>query len=282
MAANGKQFRAGMPHLDMFGLSDSFCMADAGNRHWEIIAHLTGLRPSEWRTVDGARIYANFVYSNLRYERQQTVSEDDLVRVDCRPLGLKPPFVLTETSYRTAASGLLLQIVLMSALTSKVGDSNSVFCRSALGFRSAPFGVAAVDRVRNRYKEMSAETDQTLCVQGRYEVKPQIDFNAANFLYFVNYARIFKAYEISGNNAVAPLLRRETFFFGNVDRSDIITIAARSENRDTTASMTRSSDNKCIARSLSRRLLADIGQGQTEPRQAGPTMPIRELAVAER
>ena len=281
MSANGNQFRAGMPHLDVFGLSDSFCMADAGNRHWEIITRLTGLRPSEWKTVDGTRIYANFVYSNVRYDRRQVISEDDVVHVDCRPLGLRPPFVLTETSYRTEASGILLRVVLMSALTSKVGDSNSVFRRSALSFRSTPFGVAAVERVRARYKEMSVDTDQVLSMQANYEVRPQIDFNAANFLYFVNYARIFKAHEISGSDATAPLLQREISFFGNVDHSDTLVISARTEERDTTASMTRSSDHKCIARSLSKRQLVDISRRQSEPLQARSTMLFKELDVAE-
>ena len=69
-----------MPHLDIFGLSEMFCLTNAGNHHWSLISKFTSKTPTEWKNDQGKRIYASFLYTSISYSRNFNVKEDDIRR----------------------------------------------------------------------------------------------------------------------------------------------------------------------------------------------------------
>jgi len=251
MQTNGDAFRVGMPHLDIHGLSDTFCLADAGNRHWALIARLTEKRPTEWRGELGERLYASFLYASITHRREVKVREDDTVRVDCAPSGLLAPFFVSDTTYRKPGSGTVTSIRLMSTFSATSGRSNHKFKKSAVPFRCQPFGENLIEATKGRYKEMSRQDDRDLTQKQDHLVHPLLDFNAANFMYFVNYCSLFQRYENPGARSAEPTAFREIAYFGNVDPFEQVTVLSRQQDRNVIAAMTRSSDQKCIARSRS-------------------------------
>lgn len=251
MLASHDSFHAGMPHLDIFGLSEHFCLTNAGSLHWKWIASLTGKRPSEWISDEGHRIYASFIYTSLTYNRGIEVSEDDEITVVCHPCALKAPFFLTETTYTKAGSGLAATARMMSTLSTAAGRSNTRFEKSLMPFQSKPFGEGQLEEARSRFRQLRTRDDERLVKTNQHLVNPAVDFNAAKFMYFANFSQLFKRYEYPDFTAKTPLAFREIAYFGNVDPFELTCIASHREENDVTSAMTRSSDQKCIARSFS-------------------------------
>lgn len=251
MLASQDSFQVGMPHLDIFGLSEHFCLTHAGNLHWKWISRLTAKRPSEWVSPEGHRIYASFVYTSLSYNRDVTVTEDDEISVVCHPCALKPPFFIAETSYSKTGAGLVATARMMSTLSTAQGRSNTRFAKSSMEFQSNPFGEAELDATRTRFRQLRAHDDRFLVETSQHLVNPSVDFNAAKFMYFANFSQLFKRYECPELGASVPLTFREIAYFGNVDPFEWTCIASRQNAGNVTSAMTRSSDQKCIARSFS-------------------------------
>ncbi|CAD0186815.1 hypothetical protein RUESEDTHA_03726 [Ruegeria sp. THAF57] len=257
MLATHDSFHAGMPHLDIFGLSEHFCLTHAGNLHWKWIATLTAKRPSEWVSADGHRIYASFIYTSLKYNREVEVSEDDEISVVCHPCALKPPFFVTETTYSMAGSGLVATARMMSTLSTSHTRSNTRFGKTSMTFQSKPFGEAELEETRQRFRQLRAHDDRELVQSSQHLVNPAVDFNAAKFMYFANFSQLFKRYEYPELGARMPLASREIAYFGNVDPFELTCISSRRTAGDVISAMTRSSDQKCIARSFSQMVDAD-------------------------
>ncbi|MEX3010640.1 LnmK family bifunctional acyltransferase/decarboxylase [Hoeflea sp. TYP-13] len=246
-----KILQAGMPHLDIFGLSELFCLANAGDNHWSLISKLTSRMPSEWKGDQGERIYASFVYASVTYHRHFSVEEDDTIRIECVPRSLLAPFFITETNYIKADSDIVATVRLMSTFSSTNGHSNNKFLRSTIDFHSDPFGETILESTKSRYKEMYRHNDGDLKKTQEHVVNPSVDFNAAKFMYFVNYCQLFKRYESPELSSTVPLKFREIAYFGNVDPFERVTIFSRQKNMNVMSAMNRSSDQKCIARSFS-------------------------------
>lgn len=251
MYSSSQILQVGMPHLDIFGLSELFCLSNAGNAHWSLISKLTSKMPTEWRSEEGERIYASFIYTAVTYSRYFDVQEDDTIRVECVPRALRPPFFITETNYINSDAETVVSVKLMSTFSQTYGNSNARFLRSSMDFHSDSFGEAIVESTRNRFKEMQQHDDRILEETDSHLVNPVMDFNAANFMYFANYSQLFKRYECPALHATTPLKFREIAYFGNVDPFERLTIFARRSNMEVVSAMKRSSDQKCIARSFS-------------------------------
>ncbi len=252
MLARTQKFRAGMPHLDIFGLSEQFCLSHAGNMHWSWISEFTKNLPSDWQSEDGRRAYASFIYTSITYGRDVETTEDDEIIVECRPLGLRAPFFLSETTYSKPGHGVAACVLLMSTFSATDGPSNRSFIKSSVPFHTDPFGVSLVDETRAKFREMRDRDDGELTHASDHLVNPSVDFNAADFMYFANYCQLFKRYEAPWLSASSPLQFREISYFGNVDAFEKTSIASHRDGMKVHAAMTRSSDHRCIARSYSR------------------------------
>ena len=240
-----------MPHLDIFGLSEMFCLTNAGNHHWSLISKITSKTPTEWKNDQGKRIYASFLYTSISYSRNFNVKEDDVIGINCIPLSFRAPFFISETKYINSRSDIVVRVKLMSTFIIKNGESNSQFVRSSIPLNSEPFGESHLESTRRRYKEINNFDDKELKEIAEHKVNPSVDFNAAKFMYFANYCHLFKRYESSEYNSSIPIEFREIAYFANVDPFERITVYARQEDIKVLSAMKRSSDQKCIARSHS-------------------------------
>ena len=280
MQARTDNFRAGMPHLDIFGLSEQFCLSHSGNLHWSWISEFTGRLPSKWQCGSGKRVYANFIYTSLTYNRNISVGEDDEVTVSCKPLAVRAPFVITETIFSKEGAGVIACALLMSTFSSTDGSSNHRFIKSSIPFNVPAFGAELLEETRNRFRELRDRKDDDLTKASDHLVNPSVDFNAAEFMYFANFSQLLKRYESPRLSAEAPLFLREVAYLGNVDPFEWTTIASQRDGLKVNASITRSSGNKCIARSYSKCVsLADpLVLPQPEP-QFVPAFADREAAA---
>jgi probable biosynthetic protein (TIGR04099 family) len=249
--ASNTKLEVGMPHLDIFGLSETFCLSSAGNHHWSLISRMASKSPINWKNSQGERVYASFVYTAISYFRDFEVQEGDVVEVNCFPLGFCSPFFITETEYLNANSDVLVRVRLMSTFLTKNGYSNSKFARSSILVDHEPFGASILEETNRRYKEMNRFDDKDLEKMADYKINPSVDFNAANFMYFVNYCNLFKRYESPELSSSFPLKSREIAYFANIDPFEEVTVYSRQDDMDVQSAMRRSSDRKCIARSSS-------------------------------
>lgn len=241
----------GMPHLDIFGLSEMFCLSNAGNHHWSLISKLSSKTPNEWKDSQGERVYASFVHTFISYNREFEIKESDLIEVSCVPIGFYSPFFMTETRYANYRSDLLVRVRLMSTFLVKNGYSNSKFARSSIAVDREPFGNEILEATNKRYKEMHKADDQALKKMSDHRINPSVDFNAANFMYFVNYSHLFKRYESPELSSSVPLKSREIAYFANIDPFEQVTVYSHQDDKTVLSAMKRSSDHKCIARSTS-------------------------------
>lgn len=251
MSATQLNFRAGMPHLDIFGLSENFCLTHSGNLHWSWISRLTEKMPSEWQSQDGRRVYASFIYSSMTYNRRVEVSEDDEISVNCSPLALRAPFFVTETVYSKVNGDVAAAALMMSTFSATNGQSNNRFIKSAIPFRVDAFGEHILEETRQRFRNLRGRNDAALTKASDHLINPSVDFNAAQFMYFANFSQLFKRYECPRLSAAVPLQFREIAYLGNVDPFEWTTITSRRDNTDVSSSLIRASDKKCIARSFS-------------------------------
>ena len=241
----------GMPHLDIFGLSEMFCLTNAGNHHWSLISKMAARKPTEWKSSRGERVYASFVYTSISYYRQFMVQEGDHVAVHCVPLGFASPFFVTETKYLNGQGDMLARVKMMSSFLVKDGPGNGRFARSSIFIDQEPFGGEILEATQKRYKEMYRFDDSGLAKKAEHAINPSVDFNAANFMYFANYSQIFKRYESPELSSAVPMKSREIAYFANIDPFEQLAIYAREEDMNVLSAMKRSSDQKCIARSSS-------------------------------
>ena len=120
-----EKLQIGMPHLDIFGLSESFCLASSGNHHWSLISKFTSKTPTEWKNVHGERIYASFVYTSIAFFRDYCVKEDDIISIECVPCSLQAPLFITETNFFNSDSEIVVTVRLMSTFSAtKIGRAH--------------------------------------------------------------------------------------------------------------------------------------------------------------
>ena len=240
-----------MPHLDIFGLSEAFILANAGDIHWSLITKMTAKTPTDWKDDRGNRVYASFVYAYTSYNRNVIVKEGSLVKIKCRALSFDMPFFLTETRYISEQSGLSVTVQLLSAFVVKKDESNRRFVRSTLPIESNPFGQSKLESFKKRHKEIREYECDALIPMAIHKINPSVDFNAAKFMYFVNYSQIFKRYENPEISSSFPMSSREIAYLSNVDPFEQIGIYAHQKGKRILSEIRRSSDQQCIARSIS-------------------------------
>lgn len=68
------ELELGMPHLGRNNLSESTLLKEIGHHRWKTIERLAQTPSSEWRDVQGARIYATFYFVEIRCPPERPLS----------------------------------------------------------------------------------------------------------------------------------------------------------------------------------------------------------------
>jgi probable biosynthetic protein (TIGR04098 family) len=214
---------AGMPNMDIWGLSDEWALAVAGEGAWALLARDLGTAPAQWRDGAGDRMYAAIMAAWTEYDLDAPIREDDRFQSVTTMPGVRKPHGLSETRFEVDGQCRVKITLLTSFVRRETAGSNKKFSRVRdiwnVGDRQAETVDAALE-AHHLAKSREAAVQPVL----RHEVNKARDFNNALLLYFRNFVGIAKAAEWKANLG-EPARRsatRQSFYFGNVDDGETI------------------------------------------------------------
>ncbi|WP_309796724.1 Pnap_2097 family protein [Inquilinus ginsengisoli] len=265
----------GMPHLSGNGLSEIWLLKELGHRHWLLLAESAGRPAPDFRDEAGQPVYAAFcalsiedanfaaarandrlrITSSLaRLSRTQMSSRHHLA-IEDRPIGV---VTMISTFVRRAPDGgnhTVARVAIEGLPPVGEGTSASKLAGLAAGFRAG-----RVERHMgfdlHRESELGTWT---------FNPCPSLDFNGAGFLYFASFVvmvdRAEWRFEPVLARAVATV-RRDVFFYGNVDRCETVTACLLARREPTGAlihhcRLRRGSDGAVIGDVFTTRTVAD-------------------------
>lgn len=235
----------GMPQLGLHGLSEQWLLRDCGHRHWLMLAGLFGLDRPEFRDRDGNKLYATFTGVSVTDARLDRVAEHDLLRFE----GRVHPVSRTqyESAQRITVGGrTVAHVRMVSAFLRRAVPDDNRSVQRATPVRP-PFDLPApvieeslADQThrfrRGTWDEHAGfrQADRGRMGEVRIAPCPHGDFNGAGFLYFASFQSIVDRCEwtlFGARSASLVTVRRDLFFYGNINMGDTLTVTLRGERR---------------------------------------------------
>lgn len=228
-ALRGRQ-RVGMPQLALNGLSESWLLADCGDRHWQLLAAAAGMPVSRLRDGGGRRVYPAFRAVRLRHGRLGSVAEDDEL-VFASQLGRVSRSQFYSKHLVSAGSGLCAVVEMQSVFVARETDglNTSVLRSPVAGLEQVP----ALDEglrfaeLNRRVAQAPQDGEPDRSARGGHSYAPlvlwpcpSLHFNGAGFLYFARFHELVDQAEWGwfGPRAAACLTtERHLLYHGNVD-----------------------------------------------------------------
>ena len=115
---------AGLPHLDIFTLSEVRALGEALRGVWQAMGHSLGAPPGQWRDDEGRRIYAAVMALTIHTDLVHPVVEDDALRWDSHLLAIRQPHAFGETVFSVDGTARMTVRVLTSLVRRDVAGSN--------------------------------------------------------------------------------------------------------------------------------------------------------------
>ncbi|BAN28055.1 Pnap_2097 family protein [Caballeronia insecticola] len=251
-------YRAGMPQLNIAGLSENWLLKECGDRHWDALSRET---QSDFISDEGSRAYAAFTSIRLRANGMHELRENDTFRIRSELSRIGPVRHFSE--HRVAGTtGTIAHVSMMSTFVHRTESrtNRSVARASFANLRGhiAPMNahIADMQDAARRFRLREADTDlpETACASIDFFPCPYNDFNGADFLYFASFQGfVDRAEWQTWRLADTPtLVSRELHYHGNIDVGDSLRLTFRRACIDDTrvahwCEIERASDGKKIA-----------------------------------
>lgn len=224
----------GMPHLNPFGLSETWLMKELGHRHWLMLAREMDMEDADFRTPDGREAYAAICATSLKQAHLELAKANDVLVVHSS---------ISQASRTQHASihhvsigvGMIAVVEILSAFVARAKDGdNRSLIKMGMATGSAtpllPNSLAAAAALFRR-SQLNADSDISLAdlpVLNVKTIRPSLqeEFNGAGLLYFAN----FQALATRAIEDALPrsrLIRRDVFFHGNINPGDTIELKVR-------------------------------------------------------
>ena len=209
---------AGLPHLDIFTLSEVWALGEALHGVWQALAQSLGAPPGQWRDDEGRRIYAAVMALTIRTDLAHPVIEDDALLWDSRLLAIRKPHAVGETVFSVDGTARMTVRLLTSLVRRDVTGSNKKLSKVRERWVAPDVEAALVDNWLDRHHRAKGARLSGVPVL-RHQANRLADFNAADLFYFRNFVAVARAAEWQENRKLPPRLAasRDAFFFGNVD-----------------------------------------------------------------
>ncbi|MBX4871049.1 DNA gyrase [Rhizobium bangladeshense] len=224
----------GMPHLNPFGLSETWLMKELGHRHWLMLAQQMDMDDADFRTSDGREAYAAICATSLKQARLELARANDVLVVHSS---------ISQVSRTQHASihhvsvgvGVIAVVEILSAFVARAkhGDNRSL-TKMGMATGSAtpllPNSLAAAAALfrRGQLNVGSDISSEELTVVNVKKIRPSLqeEFNGAGLLYFANFQALATR---AIYDALPPskLMRRDVFFHGNINFGDTIELRVR-------------------------------------------------------
>ncbi len=244
------EFTVGLPHLDIYTLSEDFALAHSMEYHWSLLASSLGLKSSQWYDRKGERMYAAAIYLSTWFDLDNPISEDAVCLARTEVLAIRKPHALSKTQYLVDGTCRAEVRLLTSFVKRQRAGSNKKLSVTQDIWLEQDFGSDKIDALLEEHHNAKSRPDAG-DVQSTTEINQIQDFNAANLLYFKNFVRIAKAAEWGQNRGRPPQLNmsRDCYYYGNADDGERIdTRIARGAGQGQTSHQT--ADGKRIFLSL--------------------------------
>ncbi|SAL05696.1 hypothetical protein AWB78_07647 [Caballeronia calidae] len=257
-------YRAGMPQLNIAGLSENWLLKECGDRHWDALARET---QSDFISDEGSRAYAAFTSIRLRAQGMRDVRENDTFCIRTELSRVGPARHLSEhrVSGRDAMS-VAVSMMSTFVLRTEARNNRSVARASFSTLKGdiVPMNSAISDmqeaaralRLREadaRIAELGLHEDTT-CAPLTFLPCPYNDFNGADFLYFASFQAFadraeWQTWRLEDTPAIVS---RELHFHGNIDVGESLRLTFRRTVVDETrvthwCEIERASDGRKIA-----------------------------------
>lgn len=224
----------GMPHLNPFGLSETWLMKELGHRHWLMLAREMDMGDADFRTPDNREAYAAICATSLSQARLELARANDVLVIHSS---------ISQVSRTQHASihhvsvgvGVIAVVEILSAFVAraKCGDNRSLTKMGLTTGRAQPLLSNSLAAAAAAFRRGQSDVGSVISLAELTAVKAmtirptlQEDFNGAGLLYFANFqALASRAIE----DALPPskLIQRDVFFHGNINPGDAIELTVR-------------------------------------------------------
>lgn len=227
----------GMPHLNAYGLSETWLMKELGHRHWLMLARDMGMENADFRTMDGRAAYAAICATSLRNAHLELVSANDVLEIRSTLSAVSRTQISSHHRLSIGADEIA-EVELLSTFVqrSTAGDNYSI-ARIAIACHPARAIVEnALERsaavVRADVRERGADLEaRSLIGSASFRISPTQQFNGAGLFYFAEFQALMdRACEerASRNATWRQISNREVYFFGNIQANEIVRIETQS------------------------------------------------------
>jgi probable biosynthetic protein (TIGR04099 family) len=265
----------GMPHLSCNGLSEIWLLKELGHRHWLLLAESAGRARPDFRDEAGQPVYAAFCALSIESAHFAAAREDDELGITSSLARVSRTQM--SSRHHLAIDGRAIGIVTMiSTFVRRAPEGgNHTVARVAIeGLPPISGRTPASDLADLAAGLRASRVDrhigfdlrgQTALGAWTFDPCPSLDFNGAGFLYFASFVAIVDRAEWRFEPVLAraaATIRRDVFFYGNVDRGETITacLLARREQAGALVHhcrLRRGSDRAVVADVFTTRTVAD-------------------------
>jgi probable biosynthetic protein (TIGR04098 family) len=209
-----KRFRFEMPHLAAGGLSESWLLMESGRMHWERIFGDMGIRPTEFRDHDGARIYPTF--ARIAWDASKPLRgfrEDD--NAEILSLRYKRAGGYSVSAFRLVSGSDFINVRALSIDAKKVENRGNRLKRVAsegppARLKDEPL---ILDFARSKesavLERQSREHERRWLHKYTHAINPFYEVNGVNLLYF------------AAHPIIANLAERDYALKSKLSRSDL-------------------------------------------------------------
>lgn len=224
------KYRVGMPHLALNGLSESWLLAECGDRHWQLLAQASGTPIAQLRDAHQRRVYPAFRSVRLRHAELDAVAENDTLEI-ASTLGRVSRTQFYSKHVVSVAHGLRAVVDMLSVFVARetAGVNTSAVRSAVAGFDAVPpLDEGALFAAHNR-AWLQARRDRGTTRNGRPNHSyapvplhpcPSVHFNGAGFLYFARFHELVDQAEWAWFGPAAAryiTTERHILYHGNAD-----------------------------------------------------------------
>jgi len=219
----------GMPHLNSFGLSETWLMKELGHRHWLMLAQQLDMEDADFRTLDGREAYAAICATSVTQARLAVAKANDVLVVHSSISQVSRTQHIS-IHHVSIGAGVIAVVEILSAFVARAkgGDNRSLIKMGVTPDQprprlSNPLAAAAAAFRRGHSDVVSDISLAEFKVVKEITIRPSLqeEFNGAGLLYFANFQAL-AARAIEEVRRLSGLTRREVFFCGNINPGEAV------------------------------------------------------------
>lgn len=273
ISPNTEVFEVGMPHLSLGGLSENWLLKECGHRHWIALATKLQLATTDFRDVDGNRLYAAFTAVRVCDAQLARISEGDALRI-FTSIARCSRTQWVSSHAAVGDKGLIARVIMGSVFLRRnvMGSNRHVERAAVVGSQAWPSealgGVELLESARLlrsgnwQYHFGFDRRDGVEIANFGFRPCPNSDFNGADFLYFASFQSIVDRAEwqwAKKRRSLPATKHREIFYYANIDVGDDLRVVLRGKRPKAENLCGQALSHWCqVYRGSDERLIADV------------------------